>query len=150
MASLPDAARAWFDAPEFVTLCTLMGDGQPHLSVLWVARDGDDLLMATVVGRQNHTNLVRDPRATVLLSPQGDPYSYCEVRGTATLTEEGGRELIDDLHEKYRGSRPYPLDVNGEVRAVIRLTPRKVVLRDISAAARQVRAGGGSGGDARR
>ena len=54
-----------------------------------------------------------------------------EVRGTVVLTEEGGRELIDELHQKYRGSRPYPFDVNGEVRSVIRLTPYKVVVRDI-------------------
>lgn len=131
MATLPDRARGWFDGVEFATLATLMADGQPHLSILWVARDEDDLLLATVVGRQNHTNLVRDPRATVLLSPQGDPYSYVEVRGNVVLTEEGGRELIDDLHEKYRGSRPYPFDVSGEVRSVIRLTPEKVVVRDI-------------------
>lgn len=133
---LPERAKQWLDAVEFVTLSTLMKDGQPHLSVLWAAREGDDVVMATVIGRLNHTNLARDPRATVLLSPQGDPYSYVEVRGTVTLTEEGGRELIDDLHEKYRGSRPYPLDTHGEVRVKIRLTPTKVVLRDIAAAVR--------------
>lgn len=126
---LPEKAKAWIDAPEFVTLATLAPGGQPHLSVLWVTRDGDDVLLSSVVGRFNERNLRRDPRVTVLLSPRDNPYSYVEVRGTCTLTEEGGRELIDDLHEKYRGSRPYPHDKNGQVRVVIRVKAEKVVLR---------------------
>ena len=67
---LPEAVSSILDAPEFATIATIQTDGQPQLSVVWVERDGDDVLMSTVTGRQKHRNLVRDPRATVLMYPK--------------------------------------------------------------------------------
>ncbi|CAB4957597.1 MAG: TIGR03618 family F420-dependent PPOX class oxidoreductase [Actinobacteria bacterium] len=122
------AVASILDAPEFATLATLQPDGQPQLSVVWLARDGDDLLMSTVKGRQKHRNLGRDPRATVLVYPKANPYSYVEVRGTVTMTEEGGRELIDRLNLQYTGGDRYTMDDGSDnVRVVIRLTPSKVI-----------------------
>jgi PPOX class probable F420-dependent enzyme len=127
-AELTAAVSSILDAPEFATLATLQPDGQPQLSVVWLARDGDDLLMSTVKGRQKHRNLERDPRATVLVYPKANPYSYVEVRGTATMTEEGGRELIDRLNLEYTGGDRYTMDDGSDnVRVVIRLTPSKVI-----------------------
>ena len=125
---LTAAGASILDAPEFATLATLQPDGQPQLSVVWLARDGDDLLMSTVKGRQKHRNLGRDPRATVLVYPKANPYSYVEVRGTVTMTEEGGRELIDRLNLQYTGGDRYTMDDGSDnVRVVIRLTPSKVI-----------------------
>lgn len=130
MASIPDLARAWLDAPEFATIATLNPDGQPQLSVVWIARDGDDLLVSTVKGRRKHLNLERDPRATVLVYPKDAPYTYLEVRGSSTMTEEGGRELIDRLNDEYTGTGRYTGDDGTDnVRVVVRITPDKVVLR---------------------
>ena len=118
-----------FDSPEFATLATLQPDGQPHLSVVWVARDGHVLLMSTVRGRQKHRNLERDPRATVLVYPKANPYSYVEVRGTVTMTEQGGCELIDRLNLEYTGGDRYTMDDGTEnIRVVIRLIPSKVIV----------------------
>lgn len=129
MASLSDAAKQWLDAPTFVSLATVNADGSPQSTVHWVARDGDDILLSTVRGRRHANNVERDPRVSVLLIAPDDPYKYLEVRGTATVTEEGGRELIDDLMEKYHGRRPYPWDAPDAVRLVIRVPPDHVVDR---------------------
>lgn len=129
MASLSDAAKAWLDAPTFVSLATVNADGSPQSTVHWVARDGDDVLLSTVRGRRHANNVERDPRVSVLLIAPDDPYKYLEVRATATVTEEGGRELIDDLMEKYHGRRPYPWDTPDAVRLVIRVPPDHVVDR---------------------
>jgi PPOX class probable F420-dependent enzyme len=127
--TLPDAAKAVLDAPEFATIATVEPSGQPHLSVVWVARDGDDVLVSTVRGRRKHRNLERDPRATVLAYLKDDPYRYVEVRGTATMVDAGGPELIEALSQKYRGL-PYTADEGtGNVRVVVRITPEKVVVR---------------------
>jgi PPOX class probable F420-dependent enzyme len=126
--TIPEQARAWFDAPEFATIATIEPDGRPQLSVIWVSRDGDDLLVSTVEGRRKHRNLLRDPRCTVLLFPKDAPYSYVEVRGTATMTFEGGRELIDEHARKYTGADRYTNDDGTDnVRVVVRITPDKVV-----------------------
>lgn len=129
LIELPEPVSTLFDAPEFATLATLQRDGQPQLSVVWVAREGHDLLMSTVKGRQKHRNLERDPRATVLVYPKANPYSYVEVRGTVTITEQGGRELIDRLNLEYTGGDRYTMDDGTEnIRVVVRLTPSKVIV----------------------
>lgn len=125
--NIPDSARQILDGPEFAVLSTLEPDGQPQSSVVWFERDGDDLLMSTVQGRRKHANLVRDPRATVLVYPKDNPYSYVELRGAVTMTEEGGRELIDRLCRAYTGAERYTGDGPDDVRVVVRLAPSKVV-----------------------
>ena len=128
MAAIPDKARQILDNPEFAVVSTIEPDGQPQSSVVWFERDGDDLLLSTVMGRRKHANLVRDPRATVLVYPKDNPYSYVELRGTVTMTEEGGRELIDRLCRAYTGGERYTYDDGTDnVRVVVRLTPDKVI-----------------------
>ena len=128
--SLSDTARAWLDAKEFATVATIEPDGRPQLSVVWVAREGDDILVSTVMGRRKHLNLERDPRISLLLSPKEAPYSYLEVRGTATMTTEGGRELIDRLANKYHGIDRYTNDDGTDnVRVVVRIKADKVLQR---------------------
>ena len=126
---VPEAVLAILDAPEFATLATIQPDGQPQLSVVWCARDGEDLLISTVQGRRKYLNLVADPRATVLVYPKANPYTYVEVRGTVTLTTAGGRELIDRLNAEYTGGDRYTGDDGSDnVRVVVRLTPTKVIV----------------------
>ncbi len=129
--SLPETAKAWIDGTEFATVATLEPDGRPQLSVVWLARDGDDIVFSTVKGRRKQRNLERDPRATALVFPVEDPYTYLEVRGSVTMTEEGGRDLIDALHQKYRARPgPYPGDSPETVRVVVRLRADQVVFYD--------------------
>jgi PPOX class probable F420-dependent enzyme len=95
--------------------------------LLWITHDGDDVLFSTTVGRRKHENISRNNRVTVCVFDQEDPYSYAEIRGTATMTEEGGRELIDAFAKKYRGLDVYPWDQPDAVRVVVRVTPTKVI-----------------------
>lgn len=130
MTDLPEKAKALLDAPEFATIATINPDGQPQLSVVWVTRDGDDVLVSTIKDRQKHRNIGRDPKVTVLVYPKDSPYEYAEIRGTATMTEEGGRELIDRLCTQYTGGDRYKGDDGTDnVRVVVRITPTRVVIR---------------------
>ncbi|MER6781943.1 MULTISPECIES: PPOX class F420-dependent oxidoreductase [unclassified Streptomyces] len=118
------------DTPVFATVATVQPDGRPQLSVTWLGRDGDDLLISTTVGRRKEKNLRRDPRITVMINPHNAPYTYAEVRGTATLTTEGGQDLINELSRKYTG-KDYadfnPASADDAERVVVRVTPDKVV-----------------------
>lgn len=125
--TLPEPARTALDAPNFATVATLEPDGQPQLSVVWVKRDGDDVVFSTTRGRRKQQNLARDPRVSVLLYPSDAPYSYLEVRGSATMTEVGGRELIDELVRKYTEHESYPWDGPEDVRVVVTVKADKVV-----------------------
>ncbi|MGY1577261.1 PPOX class F420-dependent oxidoreductase [Streptomyces sp. MN13] len=114
----------------FAVLATTQPDGSPQLSVVWLKRDGDDLLVSTTVGRRKEQNMRRDPRVTVMINPPNAPYTYAEVRGSATLTTEGGQELINELSRHYTG-KDYadfnPAAKDDAQRVVVRITPRKVV-----------------------
>ena len=128
--TLPDQAKAWLDDKLFATIATINPDGQPQLSVVWVTRDGDDVIVSTTTNRRKYRNLVRDPRATVLVSPPDAPYTYVEIQGTVTLENEGSMATIDALAKLYRDWDRYPADDGTDnVRIDIRLTPTKVVLR---------------------
>ncbi|MEX2984720.1 PPOX class F420-dependent oxidoreductase [Streptomyces sp. C36] len=118
------------DNPVFATVATVQPDGSPQLSVTWIKRDGDDLLISTTVGRRKERNLRRDPRATIMINPPNAPYTYVEVRGTADITTEGGNELIDELSRKYTG-KDYadfnPAAGQDAQRVVVRVSPRRTV-----------------------
>ena len=124
--ALPDAARELFDGPNFVTVATIDPDGKPQLSIVWAKRDGDDVLFSTIKGRRKYANLVRDGRASALVYPADDPYSYAEVRGAVTLTDDPSAGLINELAVKYTGQpfghRP------GEQRVIVRIVPDRVVM----------------------
>ncbi|GAA0969455.1 PPOX class F420-dependent oxidoreductase [Acrocarpospora macrocephala] len=127
MTRLSDEVRAFLDAPEFAVLATAEPDGRTQLSVMWVGRDGDDLVMATKRGRRKVRNLQRDPNATVLVYSRTRPTRYVEIRGTAKITDEDARALIDRLSRSYTGRDHVLGDPDEERdRVVIRITPDRV------------------------
>lgn len=125
-AVLPDEAKPWFDGANFATLSTLEPDGRPQLTQVWVGRDGDDVLVSITRARRKFANISADPRVGLLLPNPDDPYSYIEVRGTATLTPDPTSSLINELSNKYIG-KDYPWDPPGAQRVIVRITPDKVV-----------------------
>ncbi|OEU86673.1 pyridoxamine 5'-phosphate oxidase [Streptomyces abyssalis] len=131
-AQLSDNLRQVLDTPVFVSIATIQPDGSPQVSPVWVKRDGDELLISTTLDRRKTLNLKRDPRVTVMVQPADAPYTYAEIRGTVTLTTEGGRELIDELAQKYVGKNYAEFNPRWEQdaeRVVVRVSPRKVAGR---------------------
>ncbi|MGW4060210.1 PPOX class F420-dependent oxidoreductase [Amycolatopsis sp. NPDC004747] len=120
-----EATKALFDGKNFPVVATINADGSVQTSVVWAKRDGDAVLFATVRGRLKERNLTRDPRVSLSVFDLEDPLKYVEVRGRAEITEEGGRELINELSHKYDGKdfRTEPPEV---VRVVVRVVPDKV------------------------
>jgi PPOX class probable F420-dependent enzyme len=129
MDRLTAAARALIDAPEYATVATIQPDGQPQLSVIWVKTDGDDVVFSTVVGRRKHSNLLRDPRITVLVYSREDPDRYVELRGRAVLEDDPDKSLINELGLRYTGEL-FP-DPAANKRVIVRMTPSKIVTREL-------------------
>jgi PPOX class probable F420-dependent enzyme len=125
---LPETARRLLDGKTYAVLATTNADRSPQSSVIWIKRDGDDVVFSSIRGRRKTRNIERDPRVSVCLFDAANPDRYVEVRGTVTMTEEGGRELIDELSHKYQGL-PYTWDPPAAVRVVFRVTPTKVYER---------------------
>lgn len=124
-----DLKKILDDTKVFATLATIGRDGQPHLTVTWLLRDGEDLLYSTTVSRQQYKNVVRDPRVTIMINPPDNPYVYAEIRGTATITPDPAKTLPDRLSAKYTGL-PYiefnPASVHDAERVIVRVTPERI------------------------
>ncbi|MDX1520157.1 MAG: PPOX class F420-dependent oxidoreductase [Anaerolineae bacterium] len=130
---IPEDLQDLFDKPVYVTLATVMPDGQPQLSVVWASYDGEHVLVNTARGRQKEKNMIARPMATVLAVDPEDPYRRIEVRGTVEVTEEGALDHINALAKAYRGVDKYfggvqPAEREGkEIRVKCKITPTRVV-----------------------
>lgn len=123
--SLSDATVVLVDGKNYAILATINPDGSPQTSVLWVGRDGNDLLFSTVAGRVKHRNMERDPRVSVTVLDSADPENYVELRGRVSMTPDVGRALDTRLSWKYDGRDPGE-DRPGAVRVVVRMVVEKV------------------------
>ena len=103
---LSEATIQLVDGKNYAVLATVNPDGSPQTSVVWIGRDGGDLLFSTVQGRVKHRNMVRDPRVSVSVIDSADPENYVELRGRVTLGPDPGRALDTQLSWKYDGRDP--------------------------------------------
>ena len=133
-ARIPDSHRALLDGPVFVTLSTVMPDGQPQSSVIWCNYDGTHIWVNSAAGRQKDRNMRERPMATILAIDPEDPYRYLEVRASVDeITEEGAVDHIDALARLYEGVESYyggvsPAEAAGqETRVIYKLRPTRVV-----------------------
>ncbi|WP_309138473.1 PPOX class F420-dependent oxidoreductase [Nocardia cyriacigeorgica] len=132
-ATLSEDLKTYLDEERvYATIATVGKDGHPHLTVVWIMREGDDLLFSTTVDRVQGRNLARDPRVTVMINPPDRPYIYAEIKGSTTVTPDPERALPDKLSHKYTG-KPYrefnPASVQDGDRIIVRVTPHKVTGR---------------------
>jgi PPOX class probable F420-dependent enzyme len=109
----------------FAHFATISADGSPRATVLWVDTDGTDVILNRNTVRSQIEDLKRDPRVSVSLHDQAQPYRALTVRGRVVeITEVGAREHIDKLAMKYRG-RPFQERPN-ETRLIVRVRPERV------------------------
>lgn len=124
--SIPKDAYRVVDEPNFAHVATVMADGTPQTTPVWIDRDGDTLVFNTAKGRAKHRNLERDPRVAVSIVDGDDPYRYLQVRGRAEFIEEGADDHIDKMAKKYLGKDEYPFRKTGEQRIIVRIRPEAV------------------------
>ena len=126
--TLPDALLDLLRRPSPCFLATLMPDGSPQMTQTWVDTDGRHVLVNTVDGHQKVRNMRRDPRVAVNVADPDDPSRYFEVRGRVVeVTEDGAREHIDELSQRYIG-RPYPwFGGRDQVRVILTIAVEKIV-----------------------
>ena len=125
--SIPDKYRDLFTKRAFASLATLMPDGSPQVTPVWVDLEGDLVLVNTARGRQKEKNMRRDPRVAMAIIDPENPYRYLEIRGrVAEITEEGADAHIDKMAKKYLGADKYPYRQPSETRVIFKIQPERV------------------------
>ncbi|MER7015072.1 PPOX class F420-dependent oxidoreductase [Saccharopolyspora sp. NPDC000359] len=132
----PTRLAELLDSRVFGIVATVQPDGSPQQTVVWVAREGEDVLFMCAVGSRKERNLRRNPRITVLVSSAGAPHTYAAIHGTATFEPERAEQLREQLVRKYIGKSwvqhiTDTPEAGADRRPVtaVRITRRKVVGR---------------------
>jgi PPOX class probable F420-dependent enzyme len=108
--------------PHLGFVATVMADGTPQITPVWVDSDGRDLRFNTARGRVKTDNLERDPNVAVLVIDEADPYRWVSIRGTAELVDDGADEHIDALATKYTGADSFKGRMPGQQRVTVKVT----------------------------
>lgn len=126
-AEIPAEAMHLLEGKNFAHVATLMEDGSPQVSPVWIDHEDGLVLFNTAEGRVKPRNLRRDPRVAISITNPENPYENLLIRGRAVeIAEEGADEHIDALAKRYLGVDEYPARQPGEVRVIVRVKPERV------------------------
>jgi PPOX class probable F420-dependent enzyme len=105
---LTDAALDLLGRASPGVLTTLLPDGSPHSTEVWVDADGDQVLVNSVDTHRKVRNVRRDPRVALVVIDPENGSRHVALRGRVVeVTREGARDHIEKLALRYLGG-PYP------------------------------------------
>ena len=126
-ATISPGFRRLLREPAYCQLATLMPDGSPQVTQVWVDTDGEHILINTAEGRQKERNVRRDPRVAVNVVDPANAWRIAMVRGRVVdVTTAGADQLIDQLAKKYLNEDTYPFRRPEEVRITLKILPEKI------------------------
>ena len=97
-ATISPGFRKLLQEPAYCQLATLMPDGSPQITQVWVGTDGEHILINTAQGRQKERNIQRDPRVAVNVVDPANAWRIAMVRGRVVdVTTASADQLIDQL-----------------------------------------------------
>ncbi|MEW6042773.1 MAG: PPOX class F420-dependent oxidoreductase [Thermoproteota archaeon] len=127
LRELTPSAVSLFKGKNIAFVASLMNNGSPQITPVWIDYDGQFLLINTAEGRIKQGNFARDPRVAVSVMDHNNPYNVVSVRGTvAEQTCVGADEHIDKLAKKYLVVDKYPFRTPNEKRIILKIKPENV------------------------
>ena len=105
---LDPPVRALLSRSNFAHLSTLMPDGSPNNSPVWIDVQDDRILISSEEGSLKVRNLRRDPRVAISVLDFHDPYEELQIRGhVVEIRDDSKFEFLDKISQKYIG-KAYP------------------------------------------
>ena len=127
MKQIPASHSDILDKPAFAHLSTIMADGSPQASAVWVDTDGPLIVVNSAEGRLKDRNIRRDPRVAISVTDPENPYRSLMIRGQVSkITNEGADAHIDKMAKKYMGVDSYPFRTPDEVRVMYYIEPERI------------------------
>jgi PPOX class probable F420-dependent enzyme len=117
----------------FGHLATLMADGTPHVTPVWVDYDGTHVLINSARGRLKDKHMEARPDVALEIQDPDNPNRYLLVRGpVVSISESGADEQLDAMSPRYLNREKYPAGMRypGEVRRLYKIKPKSVVFWD--------------------
>jgi len=127
--ALPPAARRFLEVTgRYAVIATLGADGSAHQAVIWYAIDEQGLLVNSRVGRRWPTDLLRDPRVSLIVDASDAKTgreSFVAVQARAVPVATGEQAMADILMLGRRYGQPR-IVWEGQERITFRLEPLAV------------------------
>ncbi len=124
---LSPEAQAFLHEKVYAHVATLMKDGSPQVTPVWVDTDGEHIIINSAGPRLKVRNMQRDARVALSIAPADDPHRTMLVRGVVKdITPDTDQAHINSFSLKYRGNPVYNVR-EGETRMVIRIEPTRVI-----------------------
>ena len=135
-STIPNTHRDLFQKPVHGVLTTMMPDGTPQSSIVWVDYDGEHVLINTTLERRKGRNMRANPKVTRLVIDPEDSSRWIEVRGKVKeLTRDCAEAHADKLTQRYCRDKKhfygdiYPVEQRQkETRVIARIQPLKISL----------------------
>jgi len=118
-----------FQKKTFAHLATLMPDGTPHVTSVYVDYDGQYILINSARGRLKDRNMDQRRNVAIEITDPDNSDRYLLVRGPVVeITEEGADAHLDKLAQRYLEKDVYPpsMRFEGEVRCLYKIFPKHV------------------------
>jgi PPOX class probable F420-dependent enzyme len=129
MSSIPDEFLDLFEKPTIAHVATVMPDGTPHNTPVWIGYDADTghLLVNTETGRRKERNVAENPKVGVSMVDPENAYRRLSVMGEVEeVTTDGARDHIDQLSRRYTGE-DYDPDMIQTERVLLRIRVDEVM-----------------------
>lgn len=118
---LNDKAISLIGGKNFGYLATLNKDGSPHVTPVWVDREGDLIVVNTRPERVKVKNTKRDPRVAIAITDASNQLNMVTYKAKVVeQTTKGAKEHIDKMYKKYVGGDKYP---GNEPRIMLKIRP---------------------------
>lgn len=133
--SIPSTHRDLLTRAVHGVLATLMPDGQPQASVVWVDYNDACVLINTTLERQKRRNMCANPRVALLVIDPKNGSRWIEVRGRVVEMRRAGAERhADTLAWRSAGKCHFYGDIHPveqrqiETRVIVRIEPLRISL----------------------
>ncbi len=132
---IPATHRDLFTGTAHGVLSTMLPDGQPHSTVVWVDCDDQFVLLNTTLERQKGRNMQCNPRVSLLVVDPANSSRWIEIRGRVVeMTRNGAEAHADTLTQRYSCGRQrrfygdiYPVEQrHKETRVIVRIEPTHI------------------------
>ena len=126
MATLSREVKQLVDRPNFAHLATLMSDGSPNATPVWISREGERVVICTSDGSLKGRNTMRDPRVAISIVDFKKPYEEVQIRGRVVERRPDPElKTMDPVSHKYIG-KPFPMrQYEGRVALIVEVDKAK-------------------------
>ena len=126
-ATLSSVVRKLFEDKNFAHVATLMPDGSPQVTPVWVELQGDYIVWNSDESYQKIRNLRRDPRVAISIFDHENPERCVWVWGRVVeIRPDSDGSHVDHMSKKFKGTDIYEAHLPNEQRRIVFVEPVSV------------------------